>query len=249
MALTVTYQRVAHALDWLVKVWRDPADNSTVQAVILVDTDGNPTTSGGGGDASAANQVTQTGILTTIDADTGAIAASVAAIDADATTIIGHVDGIETLLTAIDSNTNGVEALLTTIDTSLNNIEAAAGTVAISQVTPGTTNAIAFQKPTTSGLSEAKIDFVATGDNTIVAAVAAQTIRLHRIFFVASAATTIIIKDGATALTGAITVTAGGSFVLDMDGDPWFVCSTNTAFVINQSGTAQISGRAYYRQS
>ena len=235
MALTVTYQRVAHALDWLVKVWRDPADNSTVQAVILVDTDGNPTTSGGGGDASAANQVLQTNLLTTIDADTGAIAASVAAIDADATTIIGHVDGIE--------------ALLTTIDTSLNNIEAATGTVAISQVTPGTTNAIAFQKPTTSGLSEAKIDLVATGDNTIIAAVAAQTIRVHRIFFVASAATTIIIKDGSTALTGAITVTAGGSFVLDMDGDPWFVCSTNTAFIINQSGTAQISGRAYYRQS
>lgn len=47
MALTQTYQRVAHALDWLVKVWRDPSDNSTVQAVLLVDTDGNPTTSGG----------------------------------------------------------------------------------------------------------------------------------------------------------------------------------------------------------
>lgn len=52
----------------------------------------------GAGDATAANQVTQTGILTTIDTDTGNIATSVANIDADATTIIGHVDGIEAAL-------------------------------------------------------------------------------------------------------------------------------------------------------
>lgn len=108
---------------------------------------------------------------------------------------------------------------------------------------------IAFRKPTTSELAEAKIDFSTTGDNTIVAAVAAQTIRLHKIFFVVSADTNITIKDGASGLTGVITMKAGGSFVLDMDGDPWFTCSTNTALVINQSGTAQISGRVYYRQS
>lgn len=123
------------------------------------------------------------------------------------------------------------------------------GKVGIDQTTPSTTNAISFQKPTTSGLSEAKIDFVATGDNTIVAAVAAQTTRLHRIFFVVSADTNVTIKDGATALTGVITMKAGGSFVLDMDGDPWFTGSTNTNFIINQSGTAQISGRMYYKQS
>lgn len=221
MALTPTYQRVAHALDWLVKVWRDPADNSTVQAVILVDTDGNPTTSGGGGDASAANQVAQTALLTTIDADT--------------TTIIDHVDGIE--------------ALLTTIDTSLNNIEATAGIVAINQSTPGDTNAIAFQKPRTSGLSEAIIDTNTTGDNTLISATVGQTSRVFKVFLVSSAATTIIWKDGTTGLTGAITVAAGGSFVLDLDGDPWFTTSSNSAFILNQSGTAQLSGRIYYVKS
>lgn len=49
------------------------------------------------------------GLLTTIDADTGAIATSVAAIDADTTTIIGHVDGIESDLASIDSFLNSIE--------------------------------------------------------------------------------------------------------------------------------------------
>lgn len=49
MALTLTAQRVAHALDYQVKVYRDDADNSTVQAFIQIDTNGNPVSGGGGG--------------------------------------------------------------------------------------------------------------------------------------------------------------------------------------------------------
>lgn len=100
-----------------------------------------------------------------------------------------------------------------------------------------------------SQLAEAIINFNGTGDNSIVAGVALQTIRIHRIFFVVGAATNIIFKNGATALTGAVPMLANGSFVLDYSGEPWFTTDAGSAFVINQSGTAQISGRVYYTQS
>jgi hypothetical protein len=106
--------------------------------------------------------------------------------------------------------------------------------------------------PHESREQEAAINFTATGDNTVVAGVAGQQIRVYRIFFVVSAATTITFKDGAgTNLTGAISMLANGSFVLDFDFDnhPWFTTSVGNAFVINQSGTAQVSGRVYFTQS
>ena len=149
MALTVTYQRVAHALDWLVKVWRDPADNSTVQAVILVDTDGNPTSSGGGGggDASAANQVLQTALLTTIDADTGALVlkdfstettlsalnAKVTACNTGAVVVSSSAlpTGAATSAnqTTIIGHVDGIEALLTTISGNVDGVETLLGTI------------------------------------------------------------------------------------------------------------------------
>jgi|KBSSwiStaDraftv2_1062776.scaffolds.fasta_scaffold259074_2 hypothetical protein len=97
-------------------------------------------------------------------------------------------------------------------------------------------------------LTGAVINASSASDNTIVAGVATQCILVFKIFFVASAATTVTFKDGSTALTGAITLTAGGSFVLDLDSEPWFIATAGNAFVIAQSGTAQLSGRAYYKQ-
>lgn len=105
-----------------------------------------------------------------------------------------------------------------------------------------------FSPALVSQLTEASIDFVSTGDNTLVAGVGGQSVKVYKLFFVASAATTVIFKSGATALTGAITLAAGGSVVLDFDAEPWFTTGTAAAFVLNQSGTAQISGRVYYIQ-
>jgi len=96
-------------------------------------------------------------------------------------------------------------------------------------------------------LTGAVIDASSTGNNTIVAAASGKNVLVYKIFFVVSAATTVTFKDGAsTNLTGAITMTAGGAFVLDIDSEPWFTTTGGNAFVISQSGTAQISGRAYY---
>ena len=104
-------------------------------------------------------------------------------------------------------------------------------------------------KPSTSvTFTGASISFSDTGDNTVVAATAGQSIRVYRIFFVASADTTVTIKNGTTALTGEITVFAGGAFVLEYNEEPWFTTSAGSAFVLSQTGTAQISGRLEYQK-
>ena len=105
-----------------------------------------------------------------------------------------------------------------------------------------------FSAPAVSQLLEAKLDFNATGDTSVIAGVAGQTIRIYRIFFVVGANTSIKFKDGATDLTGLMTMLSAGAFVLDFQADPWLTTSAASAFVINQSGTAQISGRVYYSQ-
>lgn len=95
--------------------------------------------------------------------------------------------------------------------------------------------------------TEVKLDFTTTGDTTLVAAVASKRIKVHRFFFTVDAATTIKFKDGAsTDFTGYMSFTASGANFSDASGDPWFTTTAGNAFVINQSGTAQISGRLYY---
>src|SRR5260370_922492 len=75
-------------------------------------------------------------------------------------------------------------------------------------------------------LTRTAITFAASGDNTIVSAVANQIIQVYRIFFVVTATTNVTIKDGAgTALTGAMPLAANGALTLDTSGDPWFVTS------------------------
>lgn len=98
-------------------------------------------------------------------------------------------------------------------------------------------------------LTESPINTAGTGDNILVAGVSVQTIRVHKIFFVCDTTTVISFKSGSTALTGPITLTPGGSVVLDFDSAPWFTTFSGDGFVINQTGTAQLSGRVYYQIS
>jgi hypothetical protein len=104
--------------------------------------------------------------------------------------------------------------------------------------------------PTTARTTQASISAATSGDNTLVAGTAAQTIRVHRIFLVCNAAVNIAFKDGAaTALTGTMNMLANGSFTLDMATDPWFVTTAGNAFVLNLSAAVQVSGRVYYTKS
>lgn len=101
---------------------------------------------------------------------------------------------------------------------------------------------------TTSAMTQAAITFAASGDNTVVSAGAGGvTTRVHRMFIVVAAATAITIKNGAgTSLTGAMSLSAGGSIVLEFSQEPWFKTSAATAFIINSSNAVQVSGMVDY---
>lgn len=104
----------------------------------------------------------------------------------------------------------------------------------------------------TSDLTGAVISFSSLETaNTIVAGVALQTIRVFKMFLVTSVACTIVFQDGGSAVTGVITLSAGGSIVLDFDTRPWFITTAGNNFTANltSSGTPQVSGRIYYTQS
>lgn len=64
-------------------------------------------------------------VLDAIEADTTAIAASVASIDTDTTTIIGHLDGVEGLLTTIDADTGSILTSVDGLETSNSAIQTA----------------------------------------------------------------------------------------------------------------------------
>ena len=103
--------------------------------------------------------------------------------------------------------------------------------------------------------AEAAIDFSASGDNDVIAAVPLLRVGVFQLFLVVDADTILTIKDGTGIdLTGPMAMLANGAIVLDFvrgsrEADqPWFTTSAGNAFVINQSGSAQVSGRLYYTQ-
>lgn len=100
-------------------------------------------------------------------------------------------------------------------------------------------------------LTSAVVSFNATGDNTVIAGVALETIRVHRLMLTVSAPTNLTFKDSSPAtFTGAMSFSAFGAFVLDFDGgEPWFKTAAAAGFIINQSGTAQVSGVIYFEQT
>lgn len=132
------------------------------------------------------------------------------------------------------------------------NVNVAAGTIAV-------TNAGTFQTQAQPALgifartTSAVISFSSSGDNTVVAGVTAQTIRVWKLFVVnsdASTATNITFKDSTpTSLSGAFRLVSGGSTVLDLDGEPWYVTASGKGFVINSSAAVQLSGTVYFTQS
>lgn len=100
---------------------------------------------------------------------------------------------------------------------------------------------------TTKALTSAVINASSSGDNTIVAAVASQTTRVHRLYFVAAGTVAVTIKNGAgTALTGAMPLVANQGIIMDLSSEPWFVTSANTAFIINLSAAVAITGAVEY---
>ncbi len=100
-------------------------------------------------------------------------------------------------------------------------------------------------------ISEVIIDTASSGDNTLVAAVAGQTIRMYKIILYANVNNNVTLKDGSsTKLMGVINLLANTGFVIDPDtqGHCPFTLTTGNALVLNLSAAAQVSGRVWYAQ-
>jgi hypothetical protein len=85
-------------------------------------------------------------------------------------------------------------------------------------------------------------------DNTIVAAPGVgKFIEVRGYNIVAAGAVNVTWKNGATAVTGAMTMATGtpNAYSVD-DNDPVFQLSDNAALVLTLSGTVQVSGHVTY---
>lgn len=89
------------------------------------------------------------------------------------------------------------------------------------------------------------INTAVSGDIIIQPAVVLASTKLYRLILLFGGATNITFKDGAIALSGPLPFVANGTIVLDFSGDPWYIGSLNTNFIINSSNAVQISGTAW----
>lgn len=93
----------------------------------------------------------------------------------------------------------------------------------------------------------AVINFSASGSSTVVGGVAGQRINIMKLALVIAAATNLTFQDASTPLTGAMSMLANGSIVLDCDGAPWYTTSVGNGFIINSSSAVQVSGSLQYQ--
>lgn len=125
--------------------------------------------------------------------------------------------------------------------TALGGVVLAAGNAAI-----GT---FRFTPAVSSVFSETVINITASGTTPLIAGTVDQIGRLYRVVLVATSAVNLTFEDDTTPLTGPIYLGAGGSFVLDFDGEPWFTTTAGNALNLSADANAQVSGRAYWIKS
>ncbi len=94
--------------------------------------------------------------------------------------------------------------------------------------------------------ARAAISASSMGDNTVVAADATKQIYVYGLDAVLASSTTLTLKCGSVALTGAMTLTSYAKPVTQ--GSPYWVCPLNTAFILNLGSGVQVSGAIWYAQ-
>jgi hypothetical protein len=83
--------------------------------------------------------------------------------------------------------------------------------------------------------------------SSLISAPASGPINVYGLFFTVDAATNVTFKAGSTALSGTIDfANAGTSMTLQQSDEPYFYVAPGSAFVINQSGTANVKGTVFY---
>lgn len=130
-------------------------------------------------------------------------------------------------------------------------IDDATGAVAVAAV--GSASAAGDSAPSqqtalrkTKALTSAPVNVSSSGDNTIIAAAASQTTRVHRLILVPAADVSIGIKTGTTTKLQPIPIKLGGSIVLDLTSEPWFETLANNAVIVNLSSAVAVTGMVEY---
>lgn len=98
-------------------------------------------------------------------------------------------------------------------------------------------------------IKRAVIDAEASGDNTIVAAVTNKKIRVHSCMLIMSGTSvTIRFESGAsgTALTGQMTPSQGGGFVLPHNPFGWFETAAGELLNLELGGAQSVDGVLTY---
>lgn len=103
--------------------------------------------------------------------------------------------------------------------------------------------------PAVAAMSSTIISINSIGDTALIAGVASQTIRVHRLIIsYAASPVTVLIKDGASTTLLTQPLNTYGNMVLDYDGEPLFVTTAGNGLWLNLSSAVQIYGRVWYTQ-
>jgi hypothetical protein len=95
--------------------------------------------------------------------------------------------------------------------------------------------------------NQQSVDISSSGDNTVVAALAGQSIYVRRLFLSAATEVTVQFKSDTTALSGPTTIL---SMLLDDSGgrasDPWLITQSGEALVISLGSAVQVGGTIWF---
>lgn len=96
----------------------------------------------------------------------------------------------------------------------------------------------------------AAIDAAASGDNTLVAAVAGKKIRVLSLAIVAAGAVVARAESGAggTALTGQMTLGANAVFALPFNSEGWFETAAGQLLNLELGGAVSVDGCLSYAE-
>jgi hypothetical protein len=118
----------------------------------------------------------------------------------------------------------------------------------IRAVIPGTVSVVPGL-PTTGATTRTNTTTSSSGWTSLVAGSGSTTIRLWRMIVSVNEATNVSLGDGTTIFEGPYYLQAGGSIVLDISGEPWYVGASGAALEINSSNAVSLTATTWTTQS
>ena len=96
----------------------------------------------------------------------------------------------------------------------------------------------------------ARVNFepATAGNNTLVAGVAAQTIRVYRLILTLSASSDLEVRDGTTTVLADLYARTGVTLDLVPQDKEWFLTTAGNGLILNSSAAVNIGGRIWYAQ-